>query len=61
VAPRLFELDSYEVGDLCVRMHCRPEWADEGKEPDYRFSLANERTFLAYIRTGGVHPGWRTP
>lgn len=23
-----------------------------GKEPDYRFSLANERTFLAWIRTG---------
>lgn len=23
----------------------------EGKEPDYRFSLANERTFLAWIRT----------
>lgn len=25
--------------------------SDEGEEPDYRFSLANERTFLAYIRT----------
>ena len=24
---------------------------DEGNEPDYRFSLANERTFLAWIRT----------
>ncbi|MFD2078579.1 putative membrane protein [Actinopolymorpha cephalotaxi] len=23
-----------------------------GTEPDYRFSLANERTFLAYLRTG---------
>lgn len=23
-----------------------------GEEPDYRFSLANERTFLAWIRTG---------
>ena len=23
-----------------------------GKEPDYRFTLANERTFLAYVRTG---------
>jgi putative membrane protein len=22
-----------------------------GKEPDYRFTLANERTFLAYVRT----------
>ncbi|MGW6742088.1 YidH family protein [Streptomyces sp. NPDC055025] len=25
--------------------------ADEGETPDYRFSLANERTFLAWIRT----------
>jgi putative membrane protein len=24
---------------------------DEGVEPDYRFTLANERTFLAWIRT----------
>ena len=24
----------------------------EGHTPDYRFSLANERTFLAWIRTG---------
>jgi len=24
---------------------------DVGHEPDYRFSLANERTFLAWIRT----------
>ena len=24
----------------------------EGEPPDYRFSLANERTFLAWIRTG---------
>jgi putative membrane protein len=24
----------------------------EGTQPDYRFSLANERTFLAWIRTG---------
>lgn len=23
----------------------------EGREPDYRFSLANERTFLAWLRT----------
>ncbi|WP_328618749.1 YidH family protein [Actinokineospora pegani] len=23
----------------------------EGEEPDYRFSLANERTFLAWVRT----------
>lgn len=25
---------------------------DRGTEPDVRFSLANERTFLAWIRTG---------
>ncbi|MFR9725180.1 YidH family protein [Streptomyces sp. MS19] len=24
----------------------------EGSQPDYRFSLANERTFLAWLRTG---------
>lgn len=30
----------------------RPTWVyDEGEEPDYRFSFANERTFLAWIRT----------
>lgn len=29
----------------------RPTWQREGREPDYRFSLANERTFLAWIRT----------
>ena len=28
-----------------------PSWRREGNEPDYRFSLANERTFLAWIRT----------
>lgn len=26
-------------------------WHQEGEDPDYRFSLANERTFLAWIRT----------
>ena len=26
-------------------------WRDLGQDPDYRFSLANERTFLAWIRT----------
>lgn len=26
-------------------------WREQGQEPDYRFSLANERTFLAWIRT----------
>lgn len=29
----------------------RPQWQERGSEPDYRFSLANERTFLAWIRT----------
>lgn len=29
-----------------------PSWIyAEGQDPDYRFSLANERTFLAWIRT----------
>lgn len=28
-----------------------PKWRQQGAEPDYRFSLANERTFLAWIRT----------
>ncbi len=29
----------------------RPRLRDIGDEPDYRFTLANERTFLAWIRT----------
>jgi putative membrane protein len=29
-----------------------PSWVyGEGTEPDHRFSLANERTFLAWVRT----------
>ncbi|WP_353827150.1 YidH family protein [Agromyces sp. SYSU T0242] len=28
-----------------------PSWRRDGVEPDYRFTLANERTFLAWIRT----------
>lgn len=28
-----------------------PSWHQQGEEPDYRFSLANERTFLAWMRT----------
>lgn len=28
-----------------------PAWRQQGEEPDYRFTLANERTFLAWIRT----------
>jgi putative membrane protein len=35
-----------------VRDRRFPRWVfDEGKEPDPRFSLANERTFLAWMRT----------
>jgi putative membrane protein len=29
----------------------RPASATVEREPDYRFTLANERTFLAYVRT----------
>lgn len=28
-----------------------PAWRQTGERPDYRFSLANERTFLAWVRT----------
>jgi putative membrane protein len=36
-----------------VREWFDPNERDEvGHQPDYRFSLANERTFLAWIRTG---------
>lgn len=29
-----------------------PSWVyEDGEDPDYRFSFANERTFLAWIRT----------
>lgn len=37
----------------------RPGWVyDAGQEPDPRFSLANERTFLAWVRTSlGVLAG----
>lgn len=32
--------------------HRHPRWVyDSGDEPDPRFSLANERTFLAWVRT----------
>ncbi|MET9295533.1 DUF202 domain-containing protein [Streptomyces sp. NPDC003077] len=36
-----------------VRCWFTPERVrEEGDTPDYRFSLANERTFLAWLRTG---------
>ncbi|MET9257346.1 YidH family protein [Streptomyces sp. NPDC048182] len=35
-----------------VRLWFAPEGVrNEGRTPDYRFSLANERTFLAWLRT----------
>ncbi|MET8178233.1 DUF202 domain-containing protein [Streptomyces sp. NPDC005336] len=35
-----------------VRLWFAPErLREEGQTPDYRFSLANERTFLAWLRT----------
>lgn len=42
--------------NCCARLQAargesRPAWRAEGEEPDYRFTLANERTFLAWIRT----------
>ena len=29
----------------------RPRWQDEGHDPDYQLSMANQRTFLAWLRT----------
>ncbi len=34
-----------------ARAASAPAWRRVGREPDYRFTLANERTFLAWIRT----------
>ncbi len=34
-----------------LRRHGRPPLRDVGEAPDYRFTLANERTFLAWVRT----------
>lgn len=34
------------------RPDARRRWLSDGTEPDPRFTLANERTFLAWIRTG---------
>lgn len=33
-------------------MRRRPPLRTVGTDPDYRFTLANERTFLAWVRTG---------
>ena len=35
-----------------IRRWFDPSQGGAGTTPDYRFSLANERTFLAWIRTG---------
>jgi putative membrane protein len=46
------QVDNRRVFDG-VRQWFDPERAEGvGETPDYRFSLANERTFLAWIRTG---------
>lgn len=34
-----------------TRPTCRENWRERGEAPDYRFSLANERTYLAWVRT----------
>ena len=33
-------------------LNWNPQWRREGKEPDYRFALANERTFLSFAWLG---------
>jgi putative membrane protein len=35
-----------------IRRWFDPTESGVGRTPDYRFSLANERTFLAWVRTG---------
>ncbi|MBM7034844.1 YidH family protein [Vibrio ulleungensis] len=34
-----------------LRRKHQVSWRQKGEAPDYRFSLANERTYLAWIRT----------
>jgi putative membrane protein len=47
-----FEVDNRRVFGG-VRQWFDPEKTESvGETPDYRFSLANERTFLAWVRTG---------
>lgn len=37
---------------MCAVTNRQPRWVyDAGEEPDPRFTLANERTFLAWVRT----------
>ena len=37
-----------------------PAWGHEGTEPDFRFTLANERTFLVITPPQGALPGVAT-
>ncbi len=39
------------VGPPSAPARRHPGWEEQGRDPDYRYSLANERTFLAWIRT----------
>ncbi len=34
-----------------TNLFIKKSWQEQGTAPDYRFSLANERTYLAWIRT----------
>jgi putative membrane protein len=45
------EHDSRHKAGAAPRTQPRPAWRSSGEEPDYRFTLANERTFLAWVRT----------
>lgn len=45
------EHDSKHKAGAAPRTQPRPAWRSSGEEPDYRFTLANERTFLAWVRT----------
>jgi len=40
-----------DVAGLTVPRPRQPRLDDVGSAPDYRFTLANERTFLAWVRT----------
>jgi putative membrane protein len=43
--------DSKEPGQPPEPGDAREPWWEQGEEPDYRATLANERTFLAWTRT----------
>ncbi|MDR9827518.1 DUF202 domain-containing protein [Vibrio sp. FNV 38] len=34
-----------------TKLRRQGNWKTQGEAPDYRFSLANERTYLAWVRT----------